>query len=246
MSSPFDLIKALQSLASCRDLDSIVTILGDAARDLTGADGATVILREDEQCYYAQENAIAPLWRGQRFPIGSCISGWCILRRQRVAVPDIYADPRVPHDPYKATFVKSLAMVPIRPEEPIGAIGAYWATHHQASEAELDLLQCLGDSASLAIANASLIASLEEASRRKDRFLAILGHDLRNSLAPLLCALHAIGLKPGDVDTAQRMREIMERQVQHMRRQLEGLLDYRAAPPAASFDAHLTQPREPQ
>ncbi|MGH7795526.1 MAG: sensor histidine kinase, partial [Candidatus Binatia bacterium] len=138
---------------------------------------------------------------------------------------DIYNDHRVPLDAYKPTFVKSLAIVPIRSEEPIGAIGAYWASNHQATEAELDALQSLGDSASLAIANVKLIESLEDASRRKDQFLAMLGHDLRNSLAPLLSAVHAIGLKPGDIDTVQRMREIMDRQVQHMCRMLDGLVD---------------------
>jgi two-component system CheB/CheR fusion protein len=225
MSTSIELIRILQRLYFCRDLDSVTMILRDAARDLTDADGVTVVLREGDDCYYAQENAIAPLWRGRRFPIRSCISGWCMLHREKVAIPDIYADSRVPHDAYRPTFVKSLAMVPIRSEEPIGAIGAYWASNHEATEAELEVLQCLGDSASLAIANGKLIEDLEQANRRKDEFLAMLGHELRNPLAPMLSALHAIGLKADDREIVHRMREIMERQVRHMSKILDGLLD---------------------
>ena len=42
-----------------------------------------------------------------------------------VAIPDIYEDERIPHDAYRPTFVKSLAMVPVRQEEPIAALGAF-------------------------------------------------------------------------------------------------------------------------
>ena len=58
--------------------------------------------------------------------------------REAVAIPDIYVDPRIPHDAYRPTFVKSLAVVPVRKDDPIAAIGAYWATHHAATEAEID------------------------------------------------------------------------------------------------------------
>jgi signal transduction histidine kinase len=225
MAPPLELIKVIQDLSFCHDLNSVMMILRDAARRLTAADGVTIVLREGDQCHYAEENAIGPLWRGRRFPMKSCISGWCMLHRQKVAIADIYADSRIPHDAYRPTFVKSLAMVPIRSEDPIGAIGAYWASSHEATGAELDILQSLGDSASMAFANVKLIENLEEASRRKDQFLGMLGHELRNPLAPLLSALHALRIKRDDPGTVERMREIMERQVQHMSHILDGLLD---------------------
>ena len=49
-------------------------------------------------------------------------------------IEDIYADDRIPHDAYRPTFVKSLAMVPIRTLDPVGAIGNYWAERHQPTE----------------------------------------------------------------------------------------------------------------
>ncbi len=53
----------------------------------------------------------------------ACISGWSMLHRSRRSSWDIYADARIPADAYRPTFVKSLVMVPIRTESPIGAIG---------------------------------------------------------------------------------------------------------------------------
>jgi PAS domain S-box-containing protein len=67
--------------------------------------------------------------------------------------------------------------------------------------------------------------ALREADRRKDEFLALLAHELRNPLAPIRYALAANG-KPGRT-TAQRRQadEIIERQVSHMSRLLDDLLD---------------------
>ena len=98
-----------------------------AARRLTGADGATFVLRDGDQCYYADEDAIAPLWKGQRFPMSACISGWAMLTASRRSSRTSTPTTRIPHDAYRPTFVKSLVMVPIRTIDPVGAIGNYWA-----------------------------------------------------------------------------------------------------------------------
>lgn len=80
-----------------------------------------------------------------------CISGWVITNREAVVVPDIYADNRIPSDAYRPTFVKSLAMVPIRRSNPIGAVGTYWANHYIATDKEINTLQALADSSALAL-----------------------------------------------------------------------------------------------
>ena len=97
---------------------AVKEIVRKAARALTGADGATFVLRDNGHCYYADEDAIEPLWKGKRFPMGLCISGWVMLNCQPTTIEDIYSDPRIPADAYRPTFVKSLAMVPIRTRSP--------------------------------------------------------------------------------------------------------------------------------
>ncbi|MCG2592739.1 ATP-binding protein [Ramlibacter sp. XY19] len=63
----------------------------------------------------------------------------------------------------------------------------------------------------------------EDAGRSKDEFLAMLGHELRNPLAPMATALHLMARK-GDERTRLE-REVMERQVGHMKRLVDDLLD---------------------
>jgi len=156
------LVSVVQKLSQARSLEAIQVIVRRAARELTNADGATFVLRDGNLCYYADEDAISPLWKGQRFPMSACISGWAMLNRQSVIIEDIYADSRIPHDAYRPTFVKSLVMMPIRTVEPIGAIGAYWAEQHKATPEEVSLLQALADSTSVAMEAAGIYANLEQ------------------------------------------------------------------------------------
>jgi signal transduction histidine kinase len=173
----------------------------------------TIVLRDGDLCHYVEENAIEPLWKGKRFPLETCISGWCMLYRRQTVVPDIYADARIPHEAYRPTFVRSLAMIPIRQEEPIGA---HWAQSHAASAEELATLQALGDSAAMAIANVQMIQRLQDANRHKDELLAMLAHELRNPLAPIRNGLHVLRLHARDDEDerAGRTRALMERQLQ--------------------------------
>ena len=67
--------------------------------------------------------------------------------------------------------------------------------------------------------------ALRDADRRKDEFLATLAHELRNPLAPLLNSLQILKMPQADADTARMTREIMERQVHHLVRLVDDLLD---------------------
>jgi signal transduction histidine kinase len=63
----------------------------------------------------------------------------------------------------------------------------------------------------------------EEANRAKDEFMAMLGHELRNPLSPMLTALELMRLRSPDV--LERERGILERQVEHLARLVDDLLD---------------------
>ena len=155
------LLDAVRQLSLARSLDDIVRIVRLAAREMTQADGATFILRDGDQCHYVDEEAIGPLWKGSRFPMSHCISGWAMLNRQPALVPDIYVDPRIPHEAYRPTFVKSLAMVPIRASAPIGAIGNYWREKRHIDADDVEMLQALADTTSVALENVGILRDLE-------------------------------------------------------------------------------------
>jgi signal transduction histidine kinase len=249
------LLDAVTALASARDEASVCVIVRQAARALTEADGVTFVLRQGNYCYYADEDAIAPLWKGKRFPLESCISGWAMLNRQHVVVPDIYSDERIPHDAYRPTFVKSLVMMPVRRESPIGAIGAYWARHHTATPMEIGVLQSLADAAALALYNVQLDADLktalrqerdaresaESASRLKDEFLALLSHELRTPLHVInnwLWQLKQGKATPPGIFT--KALEVIERNTVLQSRLVDDLLDVsRAAAGKLSIDSQL-------
>lgn len=158
------LLGAVQELSLARSVEDVQRVVRVAARELAGADGATFVLRDGDRCFYADEYAIAPLWKGQKFPLEACISGWAMLNRKSVAIEDIYVDDRIPHEAYRPTFVKSLVMVPIRRVDPLGAIGLYWASQHQASEREIGLAQALADSTAVAMEHVKALSELKEAA----------------------------------------------------------------------------------
>ena len=194
------LLTVVQELSAARTDQAVRDITRHAARQLLDADGATFVLREGDRCYYVDEDAIAPLWKGQRFPMSACISGWAMLNRQSVVIPDIYADPRIPHDAYRPTFVRSLIMVPIRLRDPIGAIGVYWAGNHTAGPDQVALVQALADTTCVAIENVRLINDLETRVRARtaqlERLLSIVSHELRNPLLAVLGTLELLGDEP--------------------------------------------------
>jgi PAS domain S-box-containing protein len=67
--------------------------------------------------------------------------------------------------------------------------------------------------------------ALRESDRRKDEFIALLAHELRNPLAALRNGLHVIRLASHDINCVAKTREMMERQLRHMVRLIDDLLD---------------------
>jgi GAF domain-containing protein len=126
-------------------LEEAIGVVRQSARAICSADGVTFVLRDADKCHYVEEDAIAPLWKGQRFPLTACISGWAMLTGKTAAIEDIYADARIPHDAYRKTFVKSLVMVPVRTDGPVAAIGAYWADKRNFLVQEVAVIEALAD-----------------------------------------------------------------------------------------------------
>jgi signal transduction histidine kinase len=96
-----------------------------------------------------------------------------------------------------------------------------YALQQRRSEAELER-KVRERTAELERAN----AKLQETDRRKDEFLAMLGHELRNPLAPIRNALHLIRLRgdPPEGDVRESW-DVIERQVEHLARLVDDLLD---------------------
>jgi signal transduction histidine kinase len=112
----------------------------------------------------------------------------------------------------------------------LGVISTHWKQPRQPSERHLRLLDIIARQAADLIERTSAEEALRlraeqlvEADRRKDEFLATLAHELRNPLAPLQNGLAV--LKIGKGDAIPRVLPIMERQLAHMVRLIDDLLD---------------------
>ncbi len=112
----------------------------------------------------------------------------------------------------------------------IGALGLRFAAVRGFDALERSLLVTISDLCAQALERARLFAiernarnAAESASLAKDQFLAMLGHELRNPLAPIVTALSL--LASTDAATSERARGVIGRQVTHLVRMVDDLLD---------------------
>ncbi|MGC8537032.1 MAG: ATP-binding protein [Rhizomicrobium sp.] len=195
------LVSVVEKLSAAESLREVIQVVRSTARQLTGADGVTFVLRDEGFCHYVEEDAIGPLWKGKRFPLDACISGWCMLSGKTAVIPDIYTDARIPHDAYRPTFVKSLVVSPVRTENSVAAIGAYWSVCREFSDGEIALLEGLARSTAAAISAVQARDTLR-ASEERLRLALAAGHlgdwelDLTsNTLTASETCKRAFGLK---------------------------------------------------
>lgn len=113
----------------------------------------------------------------------------------------------------------------------LGMISTHWKEHHIPSERDLNLLDILArQGADLLERKTSedvlqkTKSALTDADRRKDEFLATLAHELRNPLSPIRNAVHLLRTTPNG-ENAQELLAMMDRQVSHLVRLIDDLLD---------------------
>jgi signal transduction histidine kinase/DNA-binding response OmpR family regulator len=99
------------------------------------------------------------------------------------------------------------------------------APYEYMDSARVALAKEVASRASIAMENARLYTAVQEADRRKNEFLAMLAHELRNPLAPIRNAVHI--MQGGDVSqaTTNWARDVIGRQADHMARLIDDLLD---------------------
>jgi PAS domain S-box-containing protein len=135
-------------------------------------------------------------------------------------------------------LVSYLAVPLMHEEQPIGVLTFATAeSKRRYGDQDLALAQALAERASLALKKATLFGEqvaarqlleaarrqAEEASQSKDAFLAMLGHELRNPLGPILTALQLVKMR--GVLGIDRELAVLDRQVRHVTRLVDDLLD---------------------
>src|ERR1700691_5128604 len=162
--------------------------------------------------------------------------GRALRSGERIVIEDVETDD--PFEPFRAVAraanFRSVVSAPLLRADgtPLGMVSTHFRIVHRPTDQELRRLDLYLRQAADFIQRCKLEQilqqseeALREADRRKDEFLALLAHELRNPLAPIRYAL-AMNRKEGRTPEQQkRAEEIIERQVTHMSRLLDDLLD---------------------
>ncbi|HLJ10934.1 MAG TPA: PAS domain S-box protein [Planctomycetaceae bacterium] len=155
--------------------------------------------------------------------------GRCLREGRRVIVKDVENDPDfAPYrDIARVGRFRAIHNTPLltRSGKAVGVLTTYFCEPHEPSDRQTRLVDLCTRQAVDFIENAQLYNQLLEADQRKDEFLATLAHELRNPLAPLSNALQILRVSDGLTPAIERLREIMDRQVQHMVRLVDDLMD---------------------
>jgi two-component system, chemotaxis family, CheB/CheR fusion protein len=155
--------------------------------------------------------------------------GLALRALQQVIVSDIEKEPAAAAMREEARVAGYRAMVstPLVASggKLVGMISAHFRAPHELSKRDLRLIDICARQAADSIHVYQLQQALRNANQRKNEFLAIVAHELRNPLASIgssLSVLKRIGSMDAD---AKRAREIIERQIQHLTRLAGDLLD---------------------
>jgi len=133
-------------------------------------------------------------------------------------------DPR--DAPLKAMGLRAYACFPLNADERVLGLLAVGSRVRDAFEVdELEFLRTVTRYMTVAYERLRLVRELREADRKKDDFIALLAHELRNPLGPLSNGLHIMRRSAPDSPAVTRVRAIMERQLSHMVRLIDDLLD---------------------
>ncbi len=111
-------------------------------------------------------------------------------------------------------------------EEVVGVLGFAFPAPRRFTAAERTFLGALAGQCALALARARSFLALREEGQRKDAFLAMLSHELRNPLTPVQNSLAILQRAPAGSELAGRALAIAARQTKHLTRLVNDLLDH--------------------
>jgi signal transduction histidine kinase/CheY-like chemotaxis protein len=228
------LLRIGEKLNSTLDVEELLDLLVMEALRLVKAESGVAGLNSPEgmRCnrYFL---------KGKRMLLDYCwppmhgLPGWLLVHKVPYLTNDALADRQIVHELCIQFGVRSALSTPILSAH--GEVLGFFEIHNKEggfTSADQERLLAVSHAASIAIQNALAYLqiqqaeeSLRDANRRKDEFLATLAHELRNPLAPICNALQILKLPHVDAEMIERTRGMMERQVHHLVRLVDDLLD---------------------
>lgn len=201
------------------DAQGVLTLFNHVTRQLHGLPEAPIPAGEWAERYRLYHSDGSTPMTKEDVPLFRALQGERVHDVEMVIIPD-HLQPRTVLTSGQAFFDAD--------GEKLGAVVSMHditqrkQAEHALRQAHAELERRVHDrTVELAHANDALL----DADRRKDEFLATLAHELRNPLAPIRNALQILSVPRVDAVTAMRSREMIERQVHHLVRLVDDLLD---------------------
>ena len=128
---------------------------------------------------------------------------------------------------FRRSGIRAVQSTPLvtRDGRRVGIMSTHWRQPHAPSEYELRLFDVLARETADLLERAEANAALREDARRKDEFLAVLGHELRNPLAPLRTGIDLLRSGRQPPEEVDRIHAMLNRQIVHLARLVDDLLD---------------------
>jgi signal transduction histidine kinase/CheY-like chemotaxis protein len=228
-------LAAIARTINTLDLDAALRNITDSACALLQGDVA-VLYRLDRTTgnmnLVAAGGALAPtLNRNVTMPPRTGLVGLAVERREAVVSADLLTDERFVQTPAMRARIEAarhragLAVPLVAQGRITGALFVGALPGRAFSADEVRLVTTFGDQAAVAMANAELYQEAQRVNRAKDEFLAMLGHELRNPLGAIAAAIGVLKTTGPREPPIERARAVIARQVQHLSRLVDDLLD---------------------
>ncbi len=185
------LIEIAAELSSHLDLSSLLVRITEAARDITDAEAASILLYDEgtrELYFQTATNIDEPTMRGLVVPLEGSIAGWVLRNQQAVRVQDAHTDPRYYGEVARTVSydTRSLLAVPMMTKNRI--VGVLEALNKKGdegfTESDEHLLNVLAGQAAIAIENTRLFQQFD--------LISEFVHELRTPLASLSTATYLL------------------------------------------------------
>ena len=213
---------------SAHDVNEVVQTALRQASAALGTETAAVSLREGEGWVVRYVDGFPAEVVGSRMVDEEEPHAVLAIREQQpVAISDAWNDPRVNREHMRKWNIRAVLVVPLVVRGVV--TGVVFFNHHRAprplGHADVRFGSRFAATLSVALENAQLLTELRQAGRRKDEFLAMLSHELRNPLAPIRNSAYILRLPSANPDQVRRAHEVIERQSAHLTRLVDDLLD---------------------
>lgn len=164
--------------------------------------------------------------RMARLDFGQAVCGAVALQRQPIVANGIQQSDDARVRLVKSLGIRAYACNPLLAgDRLLGTLSFASRLKDRFDADEVAFIETICKYVTVAYERLRLLNELKEADRRKNDFLAMLAHELRNPLAPIRTAVKVLHLKGSDVPEARGARRIIDRQVEHLTRLIDDLLD---------------------